>query len=99
MEEGIIFTLKMAYKIKTTKKSKIIPNTDENTKEFFRAEIRNEQNGGISPSTLYSALDSLNQYPDDYFEQDFKVNRKDEEKKIKALISIYGKNKPLSEFL
>ena len=32
---------------------------------FFEVEIRNEQNGGISPATLGSAYDSLNQAPAD----------------------------------
>lgn len=32
---------------------------------FFEAEIRNEQSGGVSPATLDSALESLEQAPDD----------------------------------
>jgi hypothetical protein len=35
------------------------------TVNFFEVEIRNEENGGISPSTLDSAWDSLAQAPDD----------------------------------
>ena len=32
---------------------------------FFEVEIRNESEGGVSPSTLQSACDSLSQAPDD----------------------------------
>lgn len=37
-----------------------------NLENFFRAEIANERNGGITPSTLSSAIDSLSQYPDGF---------------------------------
>jgi len=36
---------------------------------FLWAEIRNEDDGGISPTTLESALDSLEQMPDDVLEE------------------------------
>ena len=32
---------------------------------LFEAEIRNENNGGVRPSTLSSAIDSVMQMPDD----------------------------------
>jgi len=36
---------------------------------FLWAEIRNENDGGISPTTLESALDSLEQMPDEVLEE------------------------------
>lgn len=35
---------------------------------FFEVEIRNEDEGGVSPATLFSAYDSLVQAPDDVIE-------------------------------
>lgn len=37
---------------------------NEPLRSFFWAEIRNEDNGGVSPATLSSAFDSLTQAPD-----------------------------------
>lgn len=42
---------------------------DTNLDEFFYIEIRNEDNGGIRPSTLHSAVDSLTQAPDDVVDE------------------------------
>lgn len=36
---------------------------------FFEAEIANESNGGDSPATIQTALDSLAQMPDDVLEE------------------------------
>jgi len=33
-------------------------------RRFFEVEVRNESDGGVSPATLASALDSLEQTPD-----------------------------------
>jgi len=37
-------------------------------RRFFEVEIRNEDHGGVRPSTLESALESLEQAPDDVIE-------------------------------
>ncbi len=37
----------------------------ERTKRFLQAEINNEAHGGISPATIFSATDSLMQWPAD----------------------------------
>lgn len=39
----------------------------EGVERFFYAELANERDGGISPSTLSSAIDSLSQQPDPAF--------------------------------
>lgn len=41
------------------------PTLSAGVKAFFGVEIRNEAQGGVQPATLASALDSLEQAPDD----------------------------------
>lgn len=36
--------------------------------DFFHCEIANERQGGVTPSTVSSAIDSLSQAPDDVFD-------------------------------
>lgn len=38
---------------------------NDDVTRLFEAEISNERNGGISPSTLSSTIDSVSQMPDD----------------------------------
>ena len=40
-------------------------NVSKPLQEFFAAEIRNEDEGGVRPATLTSALDSWRQAPED----------------------------------
>lgn len=40
------------------------PPLSENVRNLFHAEIANERDGGISPSTLFSCADSVHQAPD-----------------------------------
>jgi len=72
---------------------------NKTTLNFFKAEIRNEKNGGISPSNLSSALDSLNQYPKDYFILDFGLTKSLMKQRLKNLIKKYGGNTKLEGFL
>lgn len=37
---------------------------NEDVRDFFMAEIANERDGGVTPSTLSSAIDSVAQAPD-----------------------------------
>lgn len=54
---------------------------------FFGVEIRNEDDGGTSPSTLFSANDSLEQAPDDVIEDWSEGgNREALMQEIKALV-------------
>lgn len=71
----------------------------EETKNFFKAEIRNEINGGIFPANLVSALDSLNQYPEDNFISDFGITKFTMQIRIKYFINKFGEGKLLKEFL
>jgi len=65
------------------------------TKRFFKAEIDNEKAGGISPSTLNSALDSLEQgyEPEENFNIDLV------EKELHQLINKYDANKKLIDLI
>ncbi len=62
---------------------------------FFNAEIRNEKEGGISPSNLESAEDSLSQgyNPSDSCNLDIV------EKEIDHLIKEHGTNKNLIDLM
>jgi hypothetical protein len=45
--------------------------TNEQIRDFLRSEINNERDGGVCPATFGSALDSLQQWPDDAWEERF----------------------------
>jgi len=58
---------------------------------FLWAEIRNEDDGGISPTTLESALDSLEQMPDEVLEDlnaDIKASGVDGDALRKELVGL-----------
>jgi hypothetical protein len=64
---------------------------------FFGVEIRNEDVGGVSPATLFSALDSWQQAPDDVRESWAETKKiRGLNTKIRKLIARYGRNKELS---
>jgi hypothetical protein len=87
-----------------TKDGKEIPVNDDGTpstkrleicqalENFFNVEIRNEDEGGISPATLESALDSLRQAPDDVLESwcNEKVTRELVKAEIQKILDTYG---------
>lgn len=65
------------------------------TKRLFMAEINNEKEGGVSPSTLWSALDSLKQgyKPFEGFLSEFV------EKELRDLIKEHGEATEVEIFL
>jgi len=73
----------------------------EGLKNFFWVEIRNEEQGGISPATLYSALDSWEQAPQDVLESWTETEGKEEtdyiKKELKSLIKKHSGKTELEE--
>lgn len=71
----------------------------KNLHRFFEVEIGNEDHGGHRPSTLGSALDSLQQAPDDVL-SDWSggESRKTLKSSLSALIAEHGENTLLEEF-
>jgi hypothetical protein len=61
-------------------------------KSFFECEVRNEDDGGVSPATLGSAMDSWVQAPDDVLEDwcGGKTDLAGVKKALQALIKKYG---------
>ena len=70
-------------------------------REFFAVEIRNEDQGGIRPATLGSALESWQQAPEDIRKSwcHYKVNLKKVGEELKYLVQTYGGDYPLRKFL
>lgn len=72
----------------------------ERMRGFFEMEIRNEEHGGVSPSTLNSALDSATQFPENHHE-DFPTKESLEhlEEDIRKLMGFNDDDTELSDLL
>jgi hypothetical protein len=73
--------------------------------EFFRVEIRNEDAGGVSPATLWSALESFRQADNETLGNWFWIVeftdglRKVYQEEITTLNFVFGKDEKLERFL
>jgi len=76
-----------------------MPDISKPTWAFFRSERANEANGGDTPSTLSSALDSLNQIATGDFHHDFGGKASDVEDEIRSLAEKYGWDRPLNDVM
>jgi hypothetical protein len=68
-------------------------------KSFFKSEIHNEQNGGFAPSRLWSAMDSLQQFPDELVKEYYHVQRGTLMAELQLLMAAFGKAKKVRDFL
>jgi hypothetical protein len=68
-------------------------------RKFFAVELRNEDQGGIRPATLGSALGSWQQAPEDVLKQwcHYEVNLDKVEEELKLLIEIHGEDANLMQ--
>jgi hypothetical protein len=68
-------------------------------RKFFAVELRNEDQGGIRPATLGSALESWVQAPDDIKRQwcHYKVDLAKVETELNLLIEIHGEDANLMQ--
>ena len=75
------------------------PLLSDVARKFFVHERNNEQQGGDSPSTLSSALDTLRQMSDVMFQNIYEAKKTDLENEIYALAKQYGFDRELAELL
>ena len=68
-------------------------------KRLFEVEIRNEDLGGVRPSTLGSAQDSLSQAPDDVVAEWTGTNLNGITQEMNELIKKYGNDELLQDLL
>ena len=71
---------------------------------FFQVEIRNEEEGGVSPATLASAYDSFWQAPDDVMADwcgldEAKYHGDEIEAELKRLIAAHGEEYELDDLV
>ena len=65
-------------------------------RDFFWIEIRNEREGGVSPATLDSAMDSFKQAPDEVRQEWTNNNAESTYKELAELIKEIGGQTELS---
>ena len=69
----------------------------EDTARLFRAECNNESEGGVSPATLGSAFDSLQQGYDPRIDPDEEWDADAVEAEVESLIAEHGPDKELRD--
>jgi hypothetical protein len=70
-------------------------------RNFLRVEIRNEDQGGVRPATLGSALDSWEQAPDDVLRNwcGNNASLKEVEAELRALVKKHGAGEGVVHFV